>query len=108
MFGLCLSNFNPRANSWIDKVYIDKFFEVFPPSMLQATPRMRKQLLRLFKVKVLNDKTLLAEEGGINTEIYIILQGGIQVLRRMPDDKKINVRDRMPIIERDQISGLEK
>ena len=77
MFGLCFSNFNPKANSWIDKMYIDKFLDVFPPSMLQATPRMRKQLLRLFRVKVLNDKTLLAEEGGINTEIYIVLKGGI-------------------------------
>ena len=105
MLGLCFSNFNPRANFWVDKVYQEKFFEVFPSSMVKATPRIRKQLLKLFKVKILTDRTLLAEEGGINTEVYIVLQGGILVFRRMPGDKEVTVRDRAPIVEQEPEPG---
>ena len=52
--------------------------------------------MKLFRVKILTEKQLLAEEGGVNTQVFIVLKGGVQFFRRMPGDKKITVVDKKP------------
>ena len=96
--GLNFSNFNPRACTWVDRVYAEKFLDLFPPSLQSFSPRLRKLLLRVFRVKVLCEKTLLVEEGGTNTEVFIILRGTIKVYRRLPGQKVIAVKDKKPIV----------
>ena len=46
----------------------------------------------------MTEKTLLVEEGGTNTEVFIALRGSIKYYRRMPGHRKINVKDKMPIV----------
>ena len=47
---------------------------------------------------MLTEKTLLVEEGGTNTEVFIVLRGTVKYFRRLPGHRKIKVKDRMPIV----------
>ena len=88
VLSLNFHNFNPRASSWVDRIYKETFFKLFPESFLTKSQRLQDILLRIFRVRVLPKKTLLLEEGSVAKEVVIILKGDVNIYRRLPNSVK--------------------
>ena len=96
--GLAFQNFNPKACLWVDKTYMDKLFTLFPESLLKKPQKIRDALLNIFRIKVLDRRTLLLEEGGFANEVLVVLKGEVSFYRKTPKQEEIIVKNREPLV----------
>ena len=96
--GLAFHNFNPRACLWVDKLYAERLFACFPESFKAKSQRTRDALLNVFRVRALDSRTLLLEEGGSANEVFIVLKGDVAFYRKTPKQEEIKVREREQLV----------
>ena len=62
------------------------------------TGKMRDTLLNVFRVKILDSRTLLMEEGSVTSEVIMILKGDVAYFRKTPKQEEIKVKEREPLV----------